>query len=175
MYPGFEHPQCSSCGDEWMCIPFQKVYFFWPAIPSGLQKFILNCSESVTLCPETNSADCGRHVSLSTYGVYMSIFFWKAPRELVRYYSLGVKRKKNSRRKKEMSSGCLELLKYLNFYPWVSITQHIINKFLQHAKHSCATVSKREENTLVLWIPQKIWGIDGIILQKSETKEGQDS
>lgn len=35
--------------------------------------------------------------------------------------------------------------------------------------------SKREDNTLVLWIPQKNWEIGGIILQKSETKEGQDS
>lgn len=51
---------------------------------------------------------------------------------------------KNGSRKEELSCGCLYSLKHLNFCSQVSISQHVITKYLQHAKHSCATVNRRE-------------------------------
>lgn len=36
---------------------------------------------------------------------------------------------------------------FLNFCSWVSITQHIITKYLQHAKHSYGTVHRGEKKT----------------------------
>lgn len=64
--------------------------------------------------------------------------------------------------------------KHLNFCSWVSVTQYIITRYLQHAKHSCGTVNTREEKNFLFFEYLKVGGIGEMILHKSDLKAGWD-
>ena len=158
-----------------------KRCFFWPAIPNGLQDrentlfYRFRNSVLQRLIPQTVG-----DMSSSPRIAYV-YFPLKSTRGAGEVLQSGCLERKKGSRKEELSCGCLYSFKHLNFCSQVSISQHIITKYLQHARHSVQLlIEERGKNTLqVIWIPPKRVGERGafgeMMADKSELKEGQDS